>query len=104
MPDKIRIVEESLVGYRQASATARRHDIPTSLLFTWRKAYHKGRLGTGTPAVGFVEARVVADPVVSPTGTGGRIEIIAHGGRRLVVGADVDPAALAKVLAVLEGL
>lgn len=104
LAEKIRIVEESLVGHRQASATARRHDIPTSLLFSWRKAYRKGRLGMDMPAVGFVEARVIPDAAMSPTrAPDGRIEIIAHGGRRLIVGPDVDPAALAKVLAVLEG-
>jgi transposase len=33
----------------------------------------------------------------------GRMEIVVHGGCRVIVGADVDAAALARVLAVLEG-
>ena len=41
---KRRIVEESFVGRRQASATARRYGISTSLLFSWRKAYREGTL------------------------------------------------------------
>jgi transposase len=47
--EKLRIVEASLSGPRQASATARRHDISNSLLFKWRKAYREGRL---SPDVG----------------------------------------------------
>jgi len=35
--DKLRIVEESLVGDRQVSATARRHGISRSLLTAWRR-------------------------------------------------------------------
>jgi len=34
--EKIRIVEESLRGYRQGSATARRYGLSRSLLTTWR--------------------------------------------------------------------
>ena len=37
--EKLRIVEESLVGKRQALRTARRHDIAPSLLYRWRKLY-----------------------------------------------------------------
>ena len=44
MAEKIRTVEESLRGHRQASSTARRHGISNSLLFRWRKAYREGRL------------------------------------------------------------
>lgn len=32
----------------------------------------------------------------------GRMEIVVGPGRRVIVGADVDPAALARVIAVLE--
>ena len=55
--EKLRIVEESLAGRCQASATARRRDISNPLLFKWRKAYREGRLSrpgvcSGTPARG----------------------------------------------------
>lgn len=103
--EKLRIVEESLLGHRQASRTARRHGIPNSLLFRWRKAYREGRLATGGAA--FVPAMVVADrptEVTASAGDGdGRMEIVVCGDRRVIVGRDVDPAALARVLEVLEG-
>ncbi|MEP3300870.1 MAG: transposase [Roseibium sp.] len=35
--DKLRIVQESFVGHRQAAATARRNGICRSLLTTWRR-------------------------------------------------------------------
>ena len=54
---KRRIVEESFAGHGQASATARRYGISTSLLFSWRKAYRDGMLTKG----GFVPAVVVDD-------------------------------------------
>ena len=103
--EKVRIVEESLSGHRQASATARRHDIPNSLLFKWRKAYREGRLGDAAPAPSFVPAVLVGAETASEDASSctGRMEIVLSGGRRVVVGADVDAAALGRVLAVLDG-
>lgn len=102
--EKIRIVEESFVGHRQVSATARRHDISNGLLFRWRKAYREGRLG-GAGVSSFVPAVVVssAGDAADPVGPGGgRMEIVVSSGRRVIVGADVDAAALGRVLKVLE--
>lgn len=92
-PDaKARIVEESLCGARQASATARRHGIAASLLFKWRKAYRAGELGDGgaatfMPAVVVPEGAVSSPPTPSPGRgrevAGGRMEIVAASGRRV---------------------
>lgn len=102
--EKVRIVEESLAGHRQASRTARRHGIQNALLFRWRRAYREGRLGTASSDEGFVRALIVADEAgAAGAGAGGRMEIVVRDGRRVIVGADVDTAALARVLAVLEG-
>lgn len=100
--EKVRIIEESFVGHRQASVTARRYGIATSVLFNWRKAYREERIGGSMPDVDFVEAVIVPDVGTPPPACGGRMEIIVQGGRRLIVGPDVDSAALARVLAVLE--
>lgn len=94
---KRRIVEESFVGRRQASATARRYGISTSLLFSWRKAYREGTLGAG----GFVPAMVIDDdPALAPS-RASRIEIVTPNGHRVLVDGDVDERALARVLAVV---
>ncbi len=42
LAETLRIVEESYQGYRQVSATARRHEISPSLLYSWRKAFAAG--------------------------------------------------------------
>jgi transposase len=97
---KLRIVEESFAGPRQASATARRHGISRSLLSYWRKAYRAGRL-THSPSRGFVPAIVIEEePPTLPAGSG-RLEIVTRNGHRVIVDAAVDEHALARVLAVL---
>ena len=45
--EKIQIVEESLRGHRQGSATTRRLGISRSPLTRWRAEYRSGRLGSG---------------------------------------------------------
>ena len=104
--EKLRIVEESFQGLRQASATARRHGISSSLLFGWRRAFREGGLG-GAAIPDLVPAVVLPDPVSSshpiagkPV-AGGRMEIMIGDDRRVIVNADVDGPALARVLKVL---
>jgi transposase len=99
---KRRIVEESLSGPRQASATARRHGISNQLLFAWRKAYREGRLGD---MLGFVPAMIVPDPPrTRPEPDGGAIEIVSPNGWRVLVGRDFDAEVLGRVLRVLDGV
>jgi transposase len=100
--EKLRIVTESLSGPRQVSATARRHGISTSLLFTWRRAYCRGTLTSTTADAGFVPAVVVPDirPAVPPVP--GRIEIVLTNGRHVIVYSGVDIAALCQLVEALE--
>jgi transposase-like protein len=104
--EKVRIVEESLRGHRQGSATARRHGISRSLLTRWRGEYRAGLLGAGGPM--FTPLALTAEapsaPRLSPDGSGreAKIEIVLANGRRVIVSASVDPAALARLLPVLE--
>lgn len=107
--EKLRIVLESLQGPRLVSATARRHGISRSLLLIWRRVFEARR----SPAVAepaFVPAVVVSEPEAAsdrgdraPTSpASGRMLIVLGRGRRVVVDAEVDAAALARVLDVLE--
>jgi len=109
--DKIRIVEESFVGHRQVSATARRHGVSRSLLTTWRRQYREGELG-GEPSPAFIpltlasvvpELRVSAASATPAVRPDTRVEIVLGNGRRVVVPLDVDPAALARLLVVVDG-
>jgi transposase len=97
---KLRIIEESFAGWRQASATARRHGISTSLLFAWRKAYRAGALVAAAPT-SFVPAVVVEERPAATPPAPSRIEIVTPNGHRVLVDADVDEAALTRVLSVL---
>ncbi len=101
--EKLRIVLESLQGPRQASSTARRHGISPSLLFAWRRAFGAVR-GAGDQRPGFVPAVVRPEErTASPGATAtGRMVIVLAGGRRIIVDAGVDAAALARVLEALE--
>ena len=87
-----------------SAATARRHDISPSLLFTWRKAL-AGRCRSDSEAVGFAPAVIVPDrsPPVSDAVTGGHMEVMTVTGQRILIGADVDASALARVVSALEG-
>jgi transposase len=101
---KLRIVAESYRGDRQVSATARRHDISPSLLYSWRKAFRGGR-HRGDEMVDFAPAVIVprSEPSLGAAEQAGRMEIVTFTGQRVIVGADVDARALARVVAALEG-
>jgi transposase len=105
--DKLRIVEESFVGHRQASVTARRHGISRSLLTTWRRQFRNGELGVmRTPiftALAVAEALPTSASKTSPASSlENRVELVLENGRRLVVPVDVDPQALARLLPVID--
>ena len=103
LAEKLRIVEESFQGHRQVSATARRHDISPSLLFSWRKAFRED-CRRHDDVIGFASALIVPDeePGAGQGAALGRMEIVTVTGQRILVGADVDALALARVVAALE--
>jgi len=108
--DKLRIVEESFVGHRQVSATARRHGMCRSLLTIWRRQYRNGELGAARP-VSFAPVTVTEDapssgpePVDPPDPSRtSQVEIALPNGRRLIVPSGVAPEALARILSVVDG-
>ena len=106
--DKLRIVEESFIGHRQAAATARRHGICRSLLTTWRRQYRNGELGSSRP-VSFAPVTVTKEasasqenPVDPCPPSDCQVEIALPNGRRLIVPVGVDPEVLARILAVVD--
>ncbi|MCH9053986.1 MAG: transposase [Proteobacteria bacterium] len=103
LSEKLRIVKERFQGHRQVSATARRHDISPSLLFSWRKAFREDCRGRDE-VIGFASALIVPDEG-APLGQAaavGCMEIVTVTGQRIMVGADVNALALARVVAALE--
>jgi transposase len=102
--EKLKIVLESLRAPRLISATARQHGISRSLLINWRRTFRLERHDPEGQQIGFVPAIVVAEtaPRVPAVPARGRMVIVIANGRRVIVDAGVDAAALARVLEVLE--
>ena len=108
--EKVRVVEESLRGYRQCAATARRHEISRALLTRWRREFRSGHLvADGRPH--FMAVQVAADaansavrqPPESPVSSiNDRVEITLANGRKIAVGAAIDPMALTRLVQVLD--
>jgi transposase len=59
--EKQRIVAESFGAPRIVSATARRHGLSNSQLFTWRRLAREGKLIADADAVAFVPAVVAPE-------------------------------------------
>ena len=115
--EKTRILEETLVPGAKISEVARRNGISASLVFTWRR---QARTGESPPAIAprFAAVRIAGPDMgagiskpsseeltqsrPAASGRSGLIEISLGGGKRVRVDANVDAAALARVLDVLE--
>ena len=105
--DKIRIVEESLRGYRQGSATARRYGISRSLLSIWRREHRSGMFGSPDLGGGFVPLVMASAPPVpaelpSREADEARIEITLTNRRRMMIPVSLSPSRLAALLAVVD--
>ena len=121
LEEKRRIVAESYRAPRIVSATARRHGLTPSQLFTWRRLDSDGRLTADADEPRFVPAIVADERPATPqtsgpacllaapdaaaasSGAGARgvMEIVLAGGCRVIVDKDVNGAALARVVAIL---
>ena len=103
---KREIVEASFAPGASASVVARRYDVNTNQLFSWRKQYREGLLGLADPSgPALVPVRVAPEPgecAATLRDGAGLIEIELAGGYRVRVGSGVDGGALRLVLDVLE--
>jgi transposase len=101
--EKRRIVDESLQEGASIAEVARRHELNANLLFTWRR-----KMGVEPPErkdpveiVPVTIARGLAMEGPCPAAAG-RMEIVLSQGDRIIVWADVETAALARVLKALS--
>lgn len=121
--DKLRLVAETEEPGTRVRAVAARHGVCESLLFTWRRQVRDGvlaapempvfmpvqMLGTSltTPGLSRPGPPLAAAPPAGPPAParpqGSVIEIELGDGRQVRVGADVNQAALRRVLAALRG-
>ena len=114
--DKLRIVEETHEPGIRVCHVAARHGLCESLLFAWRRQVREGLLAEpdlpvfvpvqmlGTPAAAPSPPPPFSAPAAAPVRPqAGLIEIELGDGRQVRVGADVNQAALRRVLAALRG-
>jgi transposase len=106
--EKRRIVAETFAPGASVSIVARRHDMNANMLFTWRRemaAIPAPEVPASETEVKFVPATITAEAspttLLAPPAKPGRMEIVLVGGDRVIVGADVDAAALTRVVRVL---
>ena len=99
---KREIVAASLVPGASVSVVARKYDVNTNLVFTWRKRF--GAASQASRAPQLVPVIVVPDPpgATPPIFSADIIEIDLPRGYRLRVGSGVKGAALRLVLDALE--
>src|SRR5271165_1893900 len=113
--EKARIVAESFDGPRLVWATARRYRLTPSQMFAWRRRLASAAASqsattqtapTFTPLYVACESAEIATAALAEAkrepGPTGRMEIALVNGCRIIVGADVDAPALARVVDVLE--
>jgi len=102
--EKRRIVAESYAAGSSVSLVARRHDVNANMLFTWRRAMRTAA-SDAEGVVRFLPAtitdRTPAPGLASSSAAAGRMEIVLAGGDRVIVGADVEAAALLRVVKIL---
>ncbi len=96
--EKARIVAESLDPATTVSAVARRYGLHASQLFTWQR-----QLATSVVRELPAFVPVVTEDTLAPAMMADRMEI-ELGPAVIRVGADVDAAALRRVLEVVRGL
>ena len=104
--EKLEILAEAFrPGVRVCDVIARR-EVSSSLIYTWRKQLHEGRLAGVVPSLPvFAKVRVAESSPPAPqlvAGSSGLIQIELPGGVRVSVNADVDADALSRVLSVLR--
>ena len=103
--EKRRIVAQSYAPGVSVSVVARRYDVNSNLIFTWRRdpRYKPAADGEGTPS--FLPVEVVPDaPPSEPSATSeGRIEIALSSGHRVSAIGAFDVDALCRVVRALGG-
>ncbi|KAF0120899.1 MAG: transposase [Methylocystaceae bacterium] len=101
--EKRRIVDESLEEGASIAEVARRHELNANQLFTWRREFDVDPAAPKnlTP---ILPVTIASDTTAegSTSGSRGQMEIVLSEGDRILVWADVETAALSRVLKALS--
>ena len=104
LSEKQRIVGGALSAPRNVSATARRHGVLPSLLFTWCRLAREGKLSLPADRPLFAPALIAPESHVSPPSEwkAGLMEIELRSGRRVRVDGSVDVSVLKRLVEALD--
>jgi transposase len=105
--EKQTMLAESFAPGASVAKVAQRYGVNANLLFTWRRQRAAQAPADSVKSLEFAPVTVMAESearscdsdTVRPAG---RMEIMLASGERIVVGADVDAAALARVVKALS--
>jgi transposase len=95
--EKRKIIAESFAPGASVAQVAQRYDLNANMLFTWRRRFQP-TLPASLDAAQLVPVSISPEP----SSSAGRMEIVLVGGERICFGADVDVAALARVVKALS--
>ncbi|WP_166144829.1 transposase [Methylosinus sp. RM1] len=103
LEEKRRIVDEILEDGASIAEVARRHDVNTNQLFTWRRQFGV-ELAAPQKLAPILPVTITPDATAeySAPGSTGQMEIVLAEGDRIIVWADVETAALSRVLKALR--
>ncbi len=103
LEEKRRIVDESLEDGASIAEVARQHDLNTNQLFTWRRQFGVD-LDAPQDLAPILPVTITPDVVTDHCAPGptGQMEIVLAEGDRILVWADVETAALSRVVKALR--
>jgi len=104
------MLAESFAPGASVAQVAQRYGVNANLVFTWRRQLAAKAPAESVKALEFAPVTVVAEGAAPEARGGdgdaarsaGRMEIALASGERIIVGADVDAAALARVVRALS--
>ncbi len=101
---RLQILTEAFAPGACASDVARRHEISTGLLYTWRKklAAQTAPATDDLSGTGFAEAIVVADPDAPRSGSGPALVVDLGRGRRMTIFPGASAVLVAAALKALR--
>lgn len=100
--ERLRILEEAFSPGACVSQVARRHDVSTALIYTWRRKHCEAAAEVEAVEAGFAEARIVGNGDGRPAELAPAIVIELARGRRVSIFASASSALVGAALKALR--
>ncbi len=103
--ERLRILTEAFSSGANVAEVARRNDVSTALIYTWRRKLCEARAEPASPdlsAAGFAEAVMIEDEGAARPSTSPAIVVDLVRGRRISIFASASPAIVAAALKALR--